>query len=150
MSLSFSSSSSSSIIHFSNTQRWEITKARENGNPKPPPLVPKPAKEKNSMVAKKAPSTEMKPKVGKKLPKESSTTGDKQKKSNKKSVETYCKIYVFKVLKQVHPDTGISCKATGSLIASSMTSSRSSIKNLRGSLAITRIRRSCRVRFKPL
>uniref|UniRef100_M8C756 Histone H2B n=1 Tax=Aegilops tauschii TaxID=37682 RepID=M8C756_AEGTA len=37
--------------------------------------------------------------------------GDKKgRKKNKKSVETY-KIYIFKVLKQVHPDIGISSKA---------------------------------------
>ncbi|KAM0039304.1 putative transcription factor Hap3/NF-YB family [Helianthus debilis subsp. tardiflorus] len=40
------------------------------------------------------------------------TTTDKKKKRNKKSVETY-KIYIFKVLKQVHPDIGISSKAMG-------------------------------------
>ncbi|VAH48144.1 unnamed protein product [Triticum turgidum subsp. durum] len=34
----------------------------------------------------------------------------KGKKKSKKSVETY-KIYIFKVLKQVHPDIGISSKA---------------------------------------
>ncbi|KAI4963374.1 hypothetical protein ZWY2020_014950 [Hordeum vulgare] len=34
----------------------------------------------------------------------------KAKKKAKKSVETY-KIYIFKVLKQVHPDIGISSKA---------------------------------------
>jgi histone H2B len=33
-----------------------------------------------------------------------------KKKSTKKKVETY-KIYIYKVLKQVHPDTGISSKA---------------------------------------
>ncbi|CAI9773956.1 unnamed protein product [Fraxinus pennsylvanica] len=38
--------------------------------------------------------------------------GDKKKKRVKKSVETY-KIYIFKVLKQVHPDIGISSKAMG-------------------------------------
>uniref|UniRef100_A0ACD5UFN0 Uncharacterized protein n=1 Tax=Avena sativa TaxID=4498 RepID=A0ACD5UFN0_AVESA len=36
--------------------------------------------------------------------------GKKGKKKAKKSVETY-KIYIFKVLKQVHPDIGISSKA---------------------------------------
>ncbi|KAL2530661.1 Histone H2B [Forsythia ovata] len=52
-------------------------------------------------------------KAGKKLPKESgATAGDKKKKRVKKSVETY-KIYIFKVLKQVHPDIGISSKAMG-------------------------------------
>ena len=35
--------------------------------------------------------------------------GDKNKKRSKKSVETY-NIYIFKVLKQVHPDIGISSK----------------------------------------
>jgi histone H2B len=34
----------------------------------------------------------------------------KKKKRSSKSVETY-KIYIYKVLKQVHPDTGISSKA---------------------------------------
>jgi len=33
-----------------------------------------------------------------------------KKKSSKKGVESY-KLYIFKVLKQVHPDTGISSKA---------------------------------------
>ncbi|KAH7294927.1 hypothetical protein KP509_27G025000 [Ceratopteris richardii] len=37
---------------------------------------------------------------------------DKKKKKKAKSSETY-KIYIFKVLKQVHPDTGISSKAMG-------------------------------------
>mmetsp|Transcript_30217 Transcript_30217/g.58044 ORF Transcript_30217/g.58044 Transcript_30217/m.58044 type:complete len:122 (-) Transcript_30217:239-604(-) len=36
--------------------------------------------------------------------------GDKKKKRSGKKVETY-KIYIYKVLKQVHPDTGISSKA---------------------------------------
>jgi histone H2B len=73
----------------------------------------KPAEEKKSTVAEKVPA-EKKPKAGKKLPKEGggSVAGDKKKKRNKKSVETY-KIYIFKVLKQVHPDIGISSKAMG-------------------------------------
>ncbi|KAK6929138.1 Protein of unknown function DUF1997 [Dillenia turbinata] len=49
-----------------------------------------------------------KAKAEKKIPKEA----DKKKKRLKKSVETY-KIYIFKVLKQVHPDIGISSKAMG-------------------------------------
>ncbi|KAK1416597.1 hypothetical protein QVD17_32388 [Tagetes erecta] len=61
-------------------------------------------------VAEKAPA-EKKPKAEKKLPKDASAT-DKKKKKHKKSVETY-KIYIFKVLKQVHPDIGISSKAMG-------------------------------------
>uniref|UniRef100_A0A7I4DJK6 Histone H2B n=4 Tax=Embryophyta TaxID=3193 RepID=A0A7I4DJK6_PHYPA len=42
----------------------------------------------------------------------SDTKVDAKKKKAKKSVETY-KIYIYKVLKQVHPDTGISSKAMG-------------------------------------
>ncbi|KAL6200496.1 hypothetical protein ACLB2K_030277 [Fragaria x ananassa] len=75
-----------------------------------PKAEKKPAEKKpaEKTVAEKAPA-EKKPKAGKKLPKEA---GDKKKKRNKKSVETY-KIYIFKVLKQVHPDIGISSKAMG-------------------------------------
>ncbi|GFP88167.1 histone h2b.3 [Phtheirospermum japonicum] len=63
--------------------------------------------------AEKSPA-EKKPKAGKKLPKEggAAASGDKKKKRTKKSVETY-KIYIFKVLKQVHPDIGIYSKAMG-------------------------------------
>jgi len=75
------------------------------------PAEKKPAEEKKSTVAEKAPA-EKKPKAGKKLPKEGGASGDKKKKRSKKSVETY-KIYIFKVLKQVHPDIGISSKAMG-------------------------------------
>ncbi|KAJ6421341.1 hypothetical protein OIU84_028671 [Salix udensis] len=77
------------------------------------PAEKKPAEEKKT-VAEKAPA-EKKPKAGKKLlPKEggAAATGDKKKKRVKKSTETY-KIYIFKVLKQVHPDIGISSKAMG-------------------------------------
>ncbi|PON38665.1 Histone H2B [Trema orientale] len=76
------------------------------------PAEKKPAEEKKSTVAEKAPA-EKKPKAGKKLPKEGgAAAGDKKKKRVKKSTETY-KIYIFKVLKQVHPDIGISSKAMG-------------------------------------
>ena len=76
------------------------------------PAEKKPAEEKKSTVAEKAPA-EKKPKAGKKLPKEGgAAAGDKKKKRIKKSTETY-KIYIFKVLKQVHPDIGISSKAMG-------------------------------------
>ncbi|KAL6545365.1 Histone H2B [Orobanche gracilis] len=75
------------------------------------PAEKKPAAEK-APVAEKAPA-EKKPKAGKKLPKDAAAaSGDKKKKRTKKSVETY-KIYIFKVLKQVHPDIGISSKAMG-------------------------------------
>ncbi|KVI11990.1 Histone core [Cynara cardunculus var. scolymus] len=76
------------------------------------PAEKKPAEEKKTTTVEKAPA-EKKPKAGKKLPKEVGTAaGDKKKKRTKKSVETY-KIYIFKVLKQVHPDIGISSKAMG-------------------------------------
>ena len=75
------------------------------------PAAEKPAEEKKA--AEKAPA-EKKPKAEKKLPtKDTSAAGDKKKKKKaKKSSETY-KIYIFKVLKQVHPDIGISSKAMG-------------------------------------
>jgi len=61
------------------------------------------AKEKAAAPAAKAEKTSKK-----KISKEG---GDKKKKKRaKKGVETY-KIYVYKVLKQVHPDIGISSKA---------------------------------------
>ncbi|KAF2282526.1 hypothetical protein GH714_043697 [Hevea brasiliensis] len=72
-----------------------------------PKAEKKPA-EKKPAAAEKAPA-EKKPRAEKKLPKDGA--GDKKKKA-KKSVETY-KIYIFKVLKQVHPDIGISSKAMG-------------------------------------
>ncbi|XP_019199406.1 PREDICTED: histone H2B-like [Ipomoea nil] len=76
------------------------------------PASEKPTEEKKTSVAEKAPA-EKKPKAGKKLPKEGgAAAGDKKKKRVKKSTETY-KIYIFKVLKQVHPDIGISSKAMG-------------------------------------
>ncbi|KAK9734846.1 hypothetical protein RND81_04G167000 [Saponaria officinalis] len=72
------------------------------------PAEKKPAEK--AAAAEKAP-VEKKPKAGKKLPKEAgAAAADKKKKRHKKSVETY-KIYIFKVLKQVHPDIGISSKA---------------------------------------
>ncbi|EOY07601.1 hypothetical protein QUC31_011247 [Theobroma cacao] len=73
-----------------------------------PKAEKKPAEKKP--VAEKAPaSAEKRPKAEKKISKEG---GDKKKKKIKKSTETY-KIYIFKVLKQVHPDIGISSKAMG-------------------------------------
>ncbi|KAH0775742.1 hypothetical protein KY290_007153 [Solanum tuberosum] len=76
-----------------------------------PKAEKKPAEKKPA--AEKSPVAE-KSKAGKKLPKDggSAAASDKKKKRSKKSVETY-KIYIFKVLKQVHPDIGISSKAMG-------------------------------------
>ncbi|KAL3141433.1 hypothetical protein ABBQ32_005001 [Trebouxia sp. C0010 RCD-2024] len=58
-------------------------------------MAPKAADKKPAAPAKKA--------VAKK-------TSAGRKKGSKKAVESY-KIYIYKVLKQVHPDTGISSKA---------------------------------------
>ncbi|XAR50954.1 hypothetical protein NMG60_11005423 [Bertholletia excelsa] len=75
------------------------------------PKAEKRPAEKKPATAEKAPSSaDKKPKAEKKLSKESGM--DKKKKKMKKSSETY-KIYIFKVLKQVHPDIGISSKAMG-------------------------------------
>ncbi|KAM3197335.1 hypothetical protein ACQJBY_072786 [Aegilops geniculata] len=77
------------------------------------PAAKKPAEE--EPAAEKAPAAK-KPKAEKRLPAGKTSAGkdggEKKggKKKAKKSVETY-KIYIFKVLKQVHPDIGISSKA---------------------------------------
>ncbi|XP_057534522.1 histone H2B.9-like [Amaranthus tricolor] len=58
-----------------------------------------------------APKANKKPaNAEKKLPKDAAPSSDKKKKKAKKSAESY-KSYIFKVLKQVHPDIGISGKA---------------------------------------
>eukprot|EP00961_Rhodomonas_salina_P217668 2941725-Rhodomonas_salina.1 len=51
----------------------------------------------------------MPPKKEKKAKKEKKPKGEKGKKGKKKRTESYS-IYIYKVLKQVHPDTGISTK----------------------------------------
>ncbi|KAI3997192.1 hypothetical protein MKX01_009036 [Papaver californicum] len=78
------------------------------------PAEKKPAEKKpaeKTPAAEKAPA-EKKPRAEKKLPAKDASSTDKKKKRSKKSIETY-KIYIFKVLKQVHPDIGISSKAMG-------------------------------------
>ncbi|VAH32759.1 unnamed protein product [Triticum turgidum subsp. durum] len=72
------------------------------------PAAKKPAEEEPAAEkAEKAPAGK-KPRAEKRASKEG---GEKRgRKKGKKSVETY-KIYIFKVLKQVHPDIGISSKA---------------------------------------
>ncbi|CAN8247364.1 unnamed protein product [Cochlearia groenlandica] len=87
-------------------------KAGKKPAEKKPAAAEKPAEEEKVVAsAEKAPA-EKKPKAGKKLPKEATSSTEKKKSRKKKSVETY-KIYIFKVLKQVHPDIGISSKAMG-------------------------------------
>ncbi|XP_020571720.1 histone H2B.4-like [Phalaenopsis equestris] len=77
---------------------------------KPAAAAEKPAdeKEKKAEVAEKVPAGK-KPRAEKRVP--SSKEGDKKRKKRaKKGTETY-KVYIFRVLKQVHPDIGISSKA---------------------------------------
>ncbi|KAG6526571.1 histone H2B.11-like [Zingiber officinale] len=80
-------------------------------NKKPAEKVPaaeKPAEDKEKK-AEKAPA-EKKPKAEKRLPSKDGSSASKKSKKAKRATETY-KIYIFKVLKQVHPDIGISSKA---------------------------------------
>ncbi|XP_074592689.1 histone H2B.10-like [Curcuma longa] len=80
---------------------------------KKPAASDKQAEEKEKKAAAEKAPAEKKPKAGKRLPSKDSSvaSGDKKKrKKAKKGSETY-KIYIFKVLKQVHPDIGISSKA---------------------------------------
>ncbi|XP_006654092.1 histone H2B.5-like [Oryza brachyantha] len=88
-------------------------KAEKKPAAKKPAAEEEPAAEK----AEKAPAGGKKPRAEKRLPAgkggEKGGEGKKDRagrKKAKKSVETY-KIYIFKVLKQVHPDIGISSKA---------------------------------------
>lgn len=58
-------------------------------------------------------NAEKKPKAAEKklpIPKDAAPSSDKKKKKSKKSGESY-KSYIYKVLKQCHPDIGISGKA---------------------------------------
>ena len=57
-----------------------------------------------------APTTGKKSVSAKKPAAKKAAKGAKTGKKSKKGVESY-KLYIFKVLKQVHPDTGISSKA---------------------------------------
>nr|GME16564.1 probable histone H2B.1 [Ipomoea batatas] len=82
------------------------------------PTEKKAVEEKNTIVGEKA-LVEKKPKRGKKIPRDAGpASGDKKNKKAKKNIESYkttetYKIYIFKVLKQVHPDIGVSSKAMG-------------------------------------
>ncbi|KAJ7619415.1 histone-fold-containing protein [Roridomyces roridus] len=61
-------------------------------------------------TASKAPSKTTEKKAGKKTAKASAPADGEKKKRKKARKETYSS-YIYKVLKQVHPDTGISNKA---------------------------------------
>ena len=58
-----------------------------------------------------APKSGKKVEAGKAAGKKSTVAGDKKKRRTKRK-ESYA-LYIYKVLKQVHPDTGISSKAMG-------------------------------------
>ena len=71
-------------------------------------MAPKPEGEQKAAkkAAKKEPAAKKAPGAGKK------PVGEKgEKKKAKKAISETYKIYIYKVLKQVHPDTGISSKA---------------------------------------
>ncbi|KAI5123352.1 hypothetical protein M0805_001773 [Coniferiporia weirii] len=77
-------------------------------------MAPKPASTAGkapASTASKAPAKTIADKTAKKTAKKSSGgAGDEKKKRRKVRKETYSS-YIYKVLKQVHPDTGISNKA---------------------------------------
>jgi len=72
------------------------------------------ASKKPASTAGKAPAKSTEPKAAKKATKTSKKTapsGDSDKKKRKRSRKETYSSYIYKVLKQVHPDTGISNKA---------------------------------------
>ena len=75
-------------------------------------MAPKSAEKKPVSTAGKAPAsaTKQPQEGGKKTAKQPKPEGEQKKKSSKSRKETYSS-YIYKVLKQVHPDTGISNKA---------------------------------------
>ncbi|KAF8522244.1 histone-fold-containing protein [Hysterangium stoloniferum] len=80
-------------------------------------MAPKPAstvggKAPASATASKAPATASKaPAAAKKTSKKTAPAADGEKKKRKKTRKETYSSYIYKVLKQVHPDTGISNKA---------------------------------------
>ncbi|XP_032871202.1 histone H2B-like [Amblyraja radiata] len=69
--------------------------------------MPDPPKTKNAV--RSLPKTAAKKGAKKALPKSAGKGGKKRRRSRKESYS----IYIYKVMKQVHPDTGISSKAMG-------------------------------------
>ena len=72
--------------------------------------------------------------------------GSGKKKKQGKRKESYA-IYIYKVLKQVHPDTGISSKAMGNM--NSLMSSSASLRNLPALPTTTRSLPSVPAKSKP-
>ncbi|XP_062865578.1 uncharacterized protein LOC134328410 [Trichomycterus rosablanca] len=97
-----------------NKKQIEVKKpaAKKAAAPKVKKAAKKPAAAKKpKKVTAKKPAAKKSPKKGSKktVPKTAGKGGKKRRKARK---ESYA-IYVYKVLKQVHPDTGISSKAMG-------------------------------------
>ncbi|KAF8524310.1 histone-fold-containing protein [Hysterangium stoloniferum] len=78
-------------------------------------MAPKPAstagKAPASTTATKQPSASKAPAAAKKTSKKTAPAADGEKKKRKKTRKETYSSYIYKVLKQVHPDTGISNKA---------------------------------------
>ncbi|KAF8478318.1 histone-fold-containing protein, partial [Gautieria morchelliformis] len=78
-------------------------------------MAPKPAstagKAPASSTATKQPSASKAPSAAKKTSKKTAPAADGEKKKRKKTRKETYSSYIYKVLKQVHPDTGISNKA---------------------------------------
>ena len=73
-------------------------------------MPPKPAEKKPPSTAGKAPAAGKAPTEGAKKTSKAPTKASDKKRSGKVRKETYS-TYIYRVLKQVHPDTGISNKA---------------------------------------
>ena len=78
--------------------------------PYPVARPPKPAEKKPPSTAGKAPAAGKAPTEGAKKTSKAPTKASDKKRSGKVRKETYS-TYIYRVLKQVHPDTGISNKA---------------------------------------
>ncbi|TFL04529.1 histone-fold-containing protein [Pterulicium gracile] len=80
--------------------------------PKPASTAGKaPASTASKAPAKTTPSEASKTKAAKKTSKAAATGADGEKKKRKKNRKETYSSYIYKVLKQVHPDTGLSNKA---------------------------------------
>ncbi|PFX21633.1 Histone H2B [Stylophora pistillata] len=87
-------------------------------------------------------------KKGEKRAGKAKAIADGKKKRRGKRRESYA-IYIYKVLKQVHPDTGISSKAMGIITRSSTTFSSASPPKLPALPTTTRNRPSALARSRP-
>ena len=112
-------------------------------------MAPKPAEKKPPSTAGKAPASAGKaPSEGaKKTSKAPTKSAEKRKAGSKIRKETYS-TYIYRVLKQVHPDTGISNKAMAILNSFVQDISSALPRRPRSLPATTRRARSRRVRSR--